>query len=178
MLLFFLLAVSMACNFIPIIVLPFAYKSIPDNIPALVDIWGNPVVTIGKSYISIFRLPLMGLLLTALCIVMYTIKISGENGQTNKMMWAIVAFIGALKMGITSLEVLFYENAMAISNFRICIFVLVLTGVIILICGVIKMYKFNLPTAEYKSEIAKNKMKIIGILCSYVIIVLIPLFIK
>jgi uncharacterized membrane protein len=107
---FWLIILSILCNAIPMVILPIFYEVIPENIPAFIDFFGNTVVSMEKSYISILRLPVMGLLLSIICIVMYKIQLTGENKKLNKIIWSIVAFIGSLKMGITSLEILFYKN--------------------------------------------------------------------
>jgi len=109
---------------------------------------------------------------------MYKINLSGKNGKFNKIIWSIVAFIGSLKMGITSMEILFYENIEIVNIFRIIIMVLVIIGIAVLIYGLIKMYKNKIPIDEYKIGIKNNNIKIIGILCVYIIIVLMPMYIK
>ena len=173
----FLIILSIICNVFPMVILPLLYESIPNSIPAFVDVFGNPVVMMEKTYVSIFRLPLMGLLITILCIVMFLIRLSDEDVKKNKMMWAIVSCIGALKMGITSMEVLFYENIEAVRYFRVGVLILVIIGIIILIYGTIKMYRKGLPYKEYISGMAKDKIKIIGVLCAYIIVALMPLYV-
>ena len=69
-----LIALSIIFNIIPMVILPLFYKNIPNSIPAFVDLWGNTVVSMEKSYISIFRLPVMGILLSIICIIMYKIN--------------------------------------------------------------------------------------------------------
>jgi hypothetical protein len=174
----FLIILSIICNIVPMVILPLVYESIPSSIPAFVDLLGNPVILMEKSYISIFRLPFMGLLFSIICIIMYSIKLTGENVKLNKIIWSVVAFIGSLKMGITSLEILFYENMETIKYFRIIILALVAIGIVILIYGVLKMYKNKLPLMEYRNGINKTKIKIIGTLCLYIIIALMPMYIK
>jgi len=175
---FILIILSIICNIVPMVILPIFYGLIPDNVPAFVDFFGNTIISMEKSYISILRLPIMGLLLSIICIIMYKINLSGENGKFNKIIWSIVAFIGSLKMGITSMEILFYENIEIINIFRIIIMVLVIIGIMVLVYGLIKMYKNKIPMEEYKIGIKSNSIKIIGILCVYIIIVLMPIYIK
>jgi hypothetical protein len=173
-----LLILSIVFNIIPMVILPILYKNIPSGIPAFVDLWGNTVVSMEKSYISIFRLPVMGILLSIICIMMYKTKFDNENEKINKMIWQVVAFIGSLKMGITSLEIIFYKNTEAIKYFRIIVFALVITGVIILIYGLMKMYKNKITLAKYKNGIKANKILIIGIPLMYIIIALMPVYIQ
>jgi len=160
------------------IILPFVYEIIPDKIPAFVDFWGNTIVSMDKSYFSIFRLPLMGLLLSILCIIMYSLKIPGENNKYNKIIWSIVAFISAIKMGLTSIEVIYYENTDIVNIFRIIVMILVIIGIMFLVFGLIKMYKNKITLIDYKNGITGNKIKIIGIICLYIAVVLMPVYLN
>ena len=169
---------SIIFNIMPMVILPLVYKNIPNSIPAFVDLWGNTVVSMEKSYLSIFRLPVMGSLLSIICIIMYKIKFVNENKKLNKMIWQVIAFIGSLKMRITSLEIIFYERMEIIKYFRITVFVLVITGIIILIYSLIKIYKNKTIFTEYKNGVNKNKKLIMGIMSIYIIIALMPIYIK
>lgn len=169
---------SIVFNVIPMLILFLFYKNIPGDIPAFVDLWGNTIVSMEKSYISVSRLPVMGVLLSAICVVMKKIKFDNESGKLNDMIWSAAAIVGSLKMGITSLEIIFYENTAAVKYFRIIVFALVITGIIILMRGLMKMYKNKIPFTEYKKGIHKNIMLITGILFMYIIIALMPIYIK
>jgi hypothetical protein len=162
------------------IFLPIFYKILPENIPDFVDLLGNPIISMEKSYISILRLSFMGLLLSVICIIMFFIHLSKEKQKLNKTVWSIIAFIGSLKMGLTSSEILFYENANAIKYFRIIIFVLVLIGIgLLLYGGIYKLYKTRVKIEEYKNEINFSNKIIIGIIIfSYIIIALMPMYYK
>jgi hypothetical protein len=107
---------------------------------------------------------------------MYKIEFAGENTKFNKIIWSIVAFIGSLKMGITSMEILFYENIEIINISRAIIWILVIIGISVLIYGLIKINKNKIPINEYKIGIKNNSIKIIGILCVYIILVFMPMF--
>ena len=172
-----LIILSIIGNLIPMIILPIFYENIPDLIPAFVDFLGNPVVYMEKTYITIFRLPIMGILLSIICIIMYSINLSNETKKLNKIIWSIIAFIGSLKMGITSLEILFYENIDIINYFRMSVLILVVIGILILIYGLIKLYKHKIPFLEYKNLLNKRKLIIIGSLVVYIIIASMPLYI-
>ena len=173
-----LIIFSIICNLAPMAILPVFYETIPNSIPAFVDFFGNTIVSMEKSYISILRLPLMGLTLSFLCIVMYSIKISEENEKFNKIIWSVAAFIGALKMGITSMEILFYENMELVQRFRLIIMVMVILGIIVLLYGLYKMYKNKIQLSDYKTGVINNRIKIIVTLCLYVALVLMPVYLK
>ena len=167
---------SIVLNIIPTVVLPLLYHVIPDSIPAFVDFLGHPIVLMKKSYLSIFRLPVMGILLSMLCIVMYNIKL--EHKKPNQIIWRTIACITSLKMGITSLEVLFFENTETVKYFRLAVFILVIVGIIILLGALIKMYKDKYVFTEYKKDLQKNKILLSGILLAYIITALMPFYIQ
>lgn len=172
-----LLIVSFVLNFIPIIVLPMVYNSIPDTIPAFVDFTGRAMVSIEKTYFTIFRLPLMGIILSIVCLIMYSAKLSGIKQKYNKILWSIVAIIGALKMGLTSIEVCFSKNIELVKYFRITVFILSGIGILALLYGIIKIYKNKIKMAEYSNGINKIKGIIIGILLlAYILITIIPVY--
>ena len=167
---------SIVLNIIPTVVLPLLYHVIPDSIPAFVDFLGHPIVLMEKSYLSIFRLTVMGILLSMLCIVMYNIKL--EHKKLNQIIWRTIACITSLKMGITSLEVLFFENTETVKYFRLAVFILVIVGIIILLGALIKMYKDKYVFTEYKKDLQKNKILLSGILLVYIITALMPFYIQ
>ncbi|MDR2485026.1 MAG: hypothetical protein LBD55_06495 [Treponema sp.] len=173
-----LIILSIVYNIVPMVILPLFYKKIPDNIPAFVDLSGNTVVSMEKSYISIIRLPFMGILLSVVCIIMYSMPLNNENKKFNKIIWPVISFIVSLKMGITSLEIIFYENMEIIKYFRISVLILVIIGITILVYGLIKMYKNKIPFMEYKNRIHKNKIIITGIIIAYIITALMPVYLK
>jgi uncharacterized membrane protein len=172
------IVLSFVFNIIPLVILPVFYQNIPDTVPAFVDLLGNPVVSMGKSYPAIFRLPLMGVLLSIVCLVMYRIKLDGENQKLNQIIWRAAACITALKMEITSLEILFYEKAQALKFLRLAVLAIVITGAAILIYGAVKMYKNKIPFTEYKEGMTKTKIPIALSLVLYILIALMPLYIK
>jgi hypothetical protein len=165
-------------NIIPIVILPVFYQRIPDIIPAFVDLLGSPVVSIEKSYLAILRLPAMGVQLSIICLIMYKTKFDGEHKRLNQIIWRAAACIAALKMGITSMEIMFYEKLEIIKYFRIAVFILTIIGIIVLISGLIKMYKTKAAFTEYKKVLTINKILIVCVLGLYVIIALMPLFNK
>ena len=167
---------SIVLNIIPTVVLPLLYHVIPDSIPAFVDFLGHPIVLMEKSYLSIFRLPVMGILLSLLCIVMYNIKL--EHKKPNQIIWRTTACITSLKMGITSLEVLFFEKVETVKYFRLAVFGLVIIGIIILLRALIKMYKDKYVFTEYKKDLQKNRMLLSGIIFAYILAALMPFYIQ
>ncbi|MDR2798431.1 MAG: hypothetical protein LBB80_08805 [Treponema sp.] len=172
-----LLIVSIILNIIPIIVLPMLYNNLPNDIPAYVDFLGNVMVSVEKNNLTILRLPLMGIIFSMVCFIMYTVKLPDIKQKYNKIIWSIVAFIGSIKMGVTSIEVCLYENLEYIKIFRILVFVLSGTGIITLLYDVIKIYKNKVKVVQYKNGLNKMKIIIVGILLLvYVLITIIPVY--
>ncbi|MCZ2129091.1 MAG: DUF1648 domain-containing protein, partial [Bacteroidia bacterium] len=99
-----LITLSVIMTIIPFVLLPIFYESIPQQIPAFVDIKGNPTLMMNKSIFSVFRLPLMGIMTQIACFTMYLVKIEYEK-EKNKLLWLSISFLAALKMSFTSLEV-------------------------------------------------------------------------
>jgi len=173
-----LIVLSLLCNLAPLVLLLLWYANIPASIPAFVDLWGNAIMFVDKSYLTVSRLPMMGIILTALCVVMYGIQLPKEKRRFNKIIWAIVAFIASLKMGLTSLEVLFIRSTAAIQYFRIAILILVVAGVIVLGGAAFKLYKNNIQWQEYKSGMSKIRTIIVAALVMvYVAIAAMPSYI-
>jgi hypothetical protein len=73
------------------------------------------------------------------------------------------------RMGISLMKILFYENQ------KIMVILQFMSIIIIIYFG---LKKFKLKIIEYKNGIIKNKIKIIGIMCVYIIFVLMPIYIK
>jgi uncharacterized membrane protein len=146
-------------------------------IPAFVDFAGNPIYYIPKSYISIMRLPLMGILLTAVCYIMYLEKLPDEAKKISKLIWPVAALICSLKTGITSLDILFNQGQ-AVIRFRAFVIILVLAGIAVLVYGLMKLMKNKLSLID-KNEFSKGKIYLIGgIVCVYVVIVLMTRFLR
>ena len=173
-----LIILSIVCNIAPMVILPLFYNKIPDTIPAFVDLWGNTVISMEKSYISIIRVPFMGILLSVVCIIMYSMPLNNEDNQFNKIIWSVIAFMVSLKMGITSLEIIYYENMEIIKYFRISVLILVIIGITIMVYGLITMYKNKIPFMAYKNRIHKNKIIITGIIIVYITTALMPVYLK
>jgi uncharacterized membrane protein len=172
-----LLIASFVLNLIPIIVLPMVYSNIPDTVPAFVDFTGRAVISIKKTYVTIFRLPLMGIIFSIVCLIMYSVKLSGVKQKYNRIVWSIAAFIGALKMGLTSIEICFSENIELVKYFRITVFILSGIGIFALVYGITKIYKNEIKMAEYRNGVHKTKGIIIGILLlAYILVTIIPVY--
>jgi hypothetical protein len=170
-----LIILSFIFNLIPPIIFFIFYSALPDLIPASVDLLGNPISYMQKSYFSVIRLPLMGMLLSSLCLIMYLEKLPTEAKKVNKLIWPVAALICSFKTGISSLEILFAPEQTVI-YYRISVFVLVVIGIAVLIYGLTKLLKSKQPFFD-KNEMGRKKLYLIaGIVFAYAIVVLMPRF--
>jgi len=73
---FFLAAII---SIIPFPVLAIFYKTIPGQVPLFVDLAGNLTIMTTKSILSVFRLPVMGLMIQVICVAMYLTRFSSTR---------------------------------------------------------------------------------------------------
>lgn len=169
---------SVFISILPFPLLTLLYDLIPSQVPLFVDLAGNPTVLASKSLLSVFRLPVMGLMIQVICLAMFSIKFSNElQTKTNKMIWLAVSLIGAVKMSFTSMEVLIYENINLLDAFRIIVWVTVIVGVVLLSYGSFVLYRQlgNKFLKKYQKAITKWQYITISIaLAVYIIMVFIP----
>ena len=111
---------------LPFLVLIYFYSSLPERIPEYLNLHGDVAVWGRKSLFSVFRLPLMALDLQTLCLLLkYGVRqgratrpaedierLATYNEESIKMTMSLTdwfrAFI-AIKLGASSLEVIFYS---------------------------------------------------------------------
>lgn len=93
-----LLIVSFVLNIIPIIVVPMLYTNIPNTISAYVDFMGKVMISVEKTKLQFFVCLFMGIIFSTVCLIMYTVKLPALKQKYNKIIWSILALIGALKM--------------------------------------------------------------------------------
>jgi uncharacterized membrane protein len=176
-----LFAISLIMSILPFPILAFLYELVPSQVPLFVDLAGNPTVMTTKSIFSVFRLPTMGLMVQAICIIMYLIDFNDISKlKTNKRIWLAISFIGAIKMSITSLEILIYENTLVLNIFRTSVLITVIVAVIILLYNLFVLYREdkNQFLKEYHKAISKGQYNAIAIaLAAYILLVFLPIFI-
>lgn len=174
----FVFALSAIISVFPFPLLTLLYDLIPAQVPLFVDLAGNPTVMASKSLLSVFRLPTMGLMIQVICLAMFSLKFRNElQNKTNRMIWLAISFVGAVKMSLTSMEVLIYGNLYMLNAFRIIIWVTVTLGVVLLLYGSFMLYKQqgNEFLKEYQKVITKWQYISISIaLAVYIIMVFIP----
>lgn len=116
-----------------------------------------------------------------ICYLMYSIKIEDHLiNKSNKNIWLIISFLGAIKMSLTSLEVFLYQNTLYLKLFRTTILIIVLTAISILLMILLKMYrqKDSDIMQKYRKAISKVRISlIISGLIIYVTAVVLPMYI-
>lgn len=102
---------------LPFILLGIFYNFLPPAVPVFTDIFGNPSVIGPKSIITVFRVPVMALLLQVVCLIMYgnifsDVKKDRENlVYVNRNLWSAFSIFIALKMSLISLEIIFITSS-------------------------------------------------------------------
>jgi hypothetical protein len=61
-------SLSVIISILPFPILALLYKLIPSQIPLFADLAGNPTIMAPKSILSVFRLPIMGLMEMAISL--------------------------------------------------------------------------------------------------------------
>lgn len=171
-----LITLTVILTIIPFVLLPIFYDSIPQQVPAFVDIKGNPTLMMNKSFFSVFRLPFMGIMTQIVCFTMYSVKLEYEK-EKNQLLWISVSFLAALKMSLTSMEVLIYDNSEILNIFRTIVLIVVCIAVVgIVFYGYLLYKKYNKQFIEYFSKVSKlQKMLLFVSLIGYVLLTLFPL---
>jgi len=131
-----------------------------------------------KSILSVFRLPMMGLMIQVICVAMYLTKLEDKDlKKRNKKLWVVISVLAALKMSLTSLEILFFENQHILSTIRVIILGGTVTAVIILLFNLFYLLqkKQNKLIQDYYKSL--NKFQYITItvaLAIYMLFVFLP----
>lgn len=173
-----LLILTLVISILPFAILTLLYRLIPNQIPLFVDLAGNPTIMTAKNIISVYRLPVMGLMIQVVCILMALIKFNdGQTFKKNKNLWTAVSSIAALKMSITSMEPLIYENNHLLQVFRAIVIVTIIVAVIILLFNLFSLYRNNQSKIlnEYYRSISRWQISIITFaFVVYVLMVFLP----
>ncbi|NCC71352.1 hypothetical protein EOM09_07270 [bacterium] len=175
-----LLIISLILSAVPFIVIPIFFNIIPPTIPAFMNFAGNSVLTMKTTYVSVFRLPLMGLALQGVCIVMFFLNLPKDKEKKNKILWLMVSLLAALKMSLTSLEVFIYDNRLLLTTFRIIITVIVAIAIIILFKNAFFLFKDkDKGLKEYLKIILKRQsLLVILFIIIYIVLVLMPFYLS
>lgn len=160
----------------PFVLLPILYDYIPQQVPAFVDINGNPTVMINKNAFIIFRLPLMGAMTQIICFTMFSLKLDYERDK-NELLWLFLSIMVGLKMSLTSMEVLIYDNTEWLNIFRTIILMTVCIALVgIVFYGYILYKKYNKKFIQYFSKVNKfQKTLLFMALIGYVLLTFFPL---
>src|SRR5262245_43373791 len=104
---------------LPFIVLAYSYQMLPDRVPLLVTLKGEVAVWAEKSCLSVFRVPLMAVVIQVVCLLMKFSVLQTEaalptreiNGYSqlhelfkiaSARLWDCLRCIAALKMSASS----------------------------------------------------------------------------
>jgi len=170
-------------SILPFPMLAFLYELIPNEIPLLFDFTGNPTAMISKSIFSVFRFPIMGLLLQVVCIIGYLLKYEDKKEmKLNRVLWLTMSVIPAMTRSAASLEVFIYGNEYLLNVFRNIrtITVIIAIGTFIITCSLLykrQKSKDNEVLRKYYKAIDKWKINtaIIALIAYIFMYYLIPM---
>ncbi len=141
---------------VPILILIYWYTVLPDQIPAFRNLRGEVVFWARKSFLSVFRLPAMGIVLQLLCLLMkYSllqskVTLPAENADRylsyrqesiaiNMKLWDWIRFLVAFKQIGASLIIVFLSferfRSLATAYTIVSLLVTVLAAGGALLCG-------------------------------------------
>lgn len=160
----------------PFVLLPVFYDNIPQEVAIFVDMKGNPILMMDKSFFSVFRLPLMGIMTQIICFTMFSVKLEYER-ERNQTLWLTVSFLAALKMSLTSMEVLIYDNVEMLNIVRAIILIVVCIAVVSIVFNVYSLYKrYNKKFIQYLSKVSTSHKTLLFLsFTGYLFLVLFPL---
>lgn len=164
----------------PFILLLTMYPGLPDKITGFVDVNGNPTLFINKNILSVFRLPLMGAALQVICFTMACLPLNEKQQKNNQFLWLTVALLAAVKMSLTSMEIMYTNNPELFQLLRKLVLVVIVIAVCFIAVIAYQLYKsYNGQLNNYYIKIdGKYKTVIIVAMVVYFIFAIAPMFIK
>jgi uncharacterized membrane protein len=184
-------------SILPFVVLGLYYSNLPQEIPIFVDLFGKPIKFSNKNVFTVFRLPLMSLLLQLIILIFHlniisftkkiaSIEVSKSIINKSEKMLFFISIIISFKLGFSLFEFLLRHNH-NLQTANIVRYVTLLI-VIIGICIVLKNYilidksiKKHIIDKSVLSIFATSSKRyiqpIIIILVIYVIVALFPFLI-
>ena len=176
---FLLFIFSIVLYILHIIIFTWFYEVKPESVIGFFNYLTNTIISREKAYISIFKFPIIGFLITAFCIIMYKINISDKNKKYNKIIWSVIPLIVSLMMLVRPTEILFFNNSTLVFISSLIIMICVIICIILLVYSVIKILLNEVNYIEYKNGVNNKKINLIIILLSlFLVMIFIPNYIK
>ncbi|MCR6641884.1 MAG: DUF1648 domain-containing protein [Sporocytophaga sp.] len=171
-----LISISLIITGIPFVLLSIYYDCLPDQIAVFVDINGSPTMLMDKSIFSVFRLPVMGVMTQIICFTMYRIKLEYER-EKNQRLWLSVSVLAALKMSLTSIEVLIYTKQDLFNLIRITVLIVIFLAIVSIAFNLYSIYnRYNKHFMEYFSKVQpSHKILLFLSFTFYLLLVIFPL---
>jgi hypothetical protein len=142
----FLLIIDALLTIVPFVLTGIYYNSMPGNIPLFVNFMGEPLVFVEKTLLTAFRLPLMGLILQAVCLAMYlgcreaaSAKPGTKGLQRN--FWLAASLIAAIKLFASSVPFTGIILQDFVPAFRLVALFAALLGVAYLLACIVRLYR-------------------------------------
>jgi hypothetical protein len=113
-----------ALSLIPFLVLAYFYAELPDRLPMLLNLKGEVITWVQKSALSVFRLPLMAIVIQVVCLLMKYGALQSSTGAPLNIdiahtklqeqylgfsvgLWDGLRWAAAVKMSAESLDTVF-----------------------------------------------------------------------
>jgi hypothetical protein len=93
---------------LPIPLLVYFYPSLPDRVPEYMDLAGNVVQWGAKTFLSVFRLPLMAFDIQILCLLTKFVIRPGPNDRLVAKLIDWLRIFAAIKLAASSVEPIAY----------------------------------------------------------------------
>jgi uncharacterized membrane protein len=178
-----LLIIDAIITVVPAILTGIYYPYMPDKIPLFVNLMGEPVMQADKTIFTAFRLPVMTLILQAICLVFFLgcRKNTAEKPETAVLFrnfWIVLSITAAIKMGFSTIPITGIIPGNLMPLFRITAVGAAILGVIYLLICLAQMYKENKAGLLKIFTPAGNvyNVLIIALLLAYAAVVFLPRF--
>lgn len=131
---------------VPFIMTGLYYPSMPDKMPLFLNLMGEPLVLADKTLLTAFRLPLMALILQAVCLVMYlgcreNTRHNPKTAELFRNFWLAASLAAAVKLSLSSIPYTGMVPHYIIPLFRSFTVAAALLGVMYLLMCLYRMLK-------------------------------------
>lgn len=154
-----------------------SYPQLPSVIPAFVDLAGQAILVMPKSPLAAFRLPLMGLLLQAICWRMSRVALPrAEDTRWNQVLWPAVALVAGAKALLSTLDFVPHGASVTPFGLRGTLLAVSALGVAALIVAAYRLFSaYDREPLAYVRQLGHGPWRqLAGLLVLYVGLVLLP----
>jgi uncharacterized membrane protein len=142
----FLLIIDALLTLVPFVLTGIYYNSMPENIPLFVNFMGEPAVVTGKTLLTAFRLPVMALILQAVCLAMYLgcREAALANPRTKALQrnfWLAASLTAAIKLFASCVPFTGAIHQDLVPVFRLVAVMAAMLGVAYMLACIVRLYR-------------------------------------